>query len=75
MKARLIKKADIESIEAEQRARAKPVAKVIRVADWVREKERRNEMGSASVRERLSQLFREPRAENVCPYQTCLCDP
>ena len=64
MKARLIKKADIESMEAENRARPIPVAKVIRVADWVREKEKRSHTAPACAREKLSQLFRQPRTAN-----------
>jgi hypothetical protein len=64
MKARLIKKADIGPIDAEKRASAIPVARVIRVADWVREKERRSDVAAASAREKLSQLFRQPRSAN-----------
>ena len=65
MRARLIKKADIESMEAEKQVQPPPVSKVTNVADWVKEREEsKRQLSATSVRERFALLFGQPRAAN-----------
>ena len=66
MRARLIKKADIESLETEKQAQAPPPPKATNVRDWVREHQAAGlaEASARSVRERFALLFQHPRAAN-----------
>ena len=65
MRARLIKKADIEAIETEKQIQPALTRKVTNVADWVKERQGSQRQASAtSVRQRFALLFGQPRAAN-----------
>ena len=66
MRARLIKKADIESMEKESQVPSEPAPKVANVMDWVRERQeaKRSDASARSVRERFALLFQHAHAAN-----------